>query len=78
MKLHPDKKPFKVIRKWKDDGITFVEYEADFWHGPTGDPDDLVGYQTIRSTVNSQFWRNSVSRSVSYWSQLSKELGISA
>ena len=77
MKLHPDKKPFRVLRKWKDGGTTFVEYEADFWRGPTGEPGEPIGYETIRSTVNSRFWRNSVSRSSSYWPQLAKELGVS-
>lgn len=77
MKLHPDKKPFRVLRKWKDADATYVQYEADFWHGPTGEPDDQTGYETVKSTVNSKHWRNAVSRSVSYWPQLSKELGVS-
>lgn len=78
MRLHPDKKPFRVLRKWKDGRVTFVEYEADFWHGPTGEPNEQVGYETVRGTVNSQFWRNSISRSVSFWPKLAKELGVAA
>lgn len=75
MKLHRDKKPFRVLKKWSEDGITYVQYEADFWHGPDI-PEDRGGYETIKSTVSSKFWRNSVSRSVSFWPELSKQLGV--
>jgi hypothetical protein len=29
-----DKRPFAVIRKWRDRDVKFVEYDADFWEGP--------------------------------------------
>ena len=28
------KRPFAVIRKWRNGDVKFAEYEADFWEGP--------------------------------------------
>ena len=35
-----DKKPIKIIRKWKKNGVRFVEYEYDSWDGGTWDAID--------------------------------------
>jgi hypothetical protein len=75
MSLHPNKKPFRVLRSWNDNGNRHVEYEADFWEGPTGD-DTPVGYCTVRSTVSARTVRNDCSPSVSYWPDLKKALGV--
>lgn len=72
MALHPDKRPFKVVRKFKADVMTYergeprivkdvqhVEYEADFWEAPDGSSNP-VGYRTIRATVNELDWSSRV------------------
>ena len=73
MSLHREKRPFRILRRWIENGVRHVEYEADFWEGPVeaGGP---MGYRTIRSIVNARFVRNTVGPSVSFWPELSKAL----
>lgn len=75
--LHPDKKPFRILRKWTQeiDGkpVRHVEYEADFWEGghEIGSPQ---GYYTVKLTADALFVRHTVSPSVSFWPQLERAL----
>lgn len=78
MSLHPDKKPFRILRRWTaliaGMPVKHVEYEADLWVGPDS-PGGPMGYQTVRSIVNAANVRTYVAPSVSFWPELSKALG---
>lgn len=71
MSLHPQKRPFRIIRRWTEAGVKHVEYEADFWEGPV-EAGGVGGYRTIRATVNEHNVRAFVSPSVSFWSELQR------
>lgn len=88
MSLHPDKKPFRILRKWRADvfviknrapftysNVPHVEYESDFWEGPDGSGNP-TGYRTARSVVNAVLWRNSLSPNASFCSELLRALGV--
>lgn len=67
--LHPEKRPFRIVRKFKKDGVPLVEYEADFFEGPA-EPDAAFGYRTIRSVVSKASLAVTVSPTVSFYSRL--------
>jgi len=73
MSLHPNKRPFRIIRRWTDAKVKHAEYEADVWEGPV-EAGGACGYRTIRATVNERNVRATVSPSVSFWSELQRAL----
>jgi hypothetical protein len=64
---------FQIIRKWREGGVPFVEYEAAHWEGPLR-AGEQGHYKKRRVIVSSANVRNRVSSSVSYWPQLQKAL----
>lgn len=44
MSLHPDRKPFRVLRKHKDG----ADVENDVWEGPSA-PGEPAGWRTVRT-----------------------------
>jgi hypothetical protein len=70
MSLHPDKKPFRVIRRFNEQGVKHVELEADFWEGPDGSGNE-TGYRTRRWVENAKTHRPST---CSFAGELAKAL----
>lgn len=70
MSLHPNRKPFRVLRKHKDG----VDVEFDTWEGPT-EPGGAMGWKTSRAVnLTKDNVRIQFAPSVSFWSELMKAL----